>query len=103
MVQLAVILEVIEEVANALEIHGGLVPDSERLDRRSPVGQSRSMIKDAVIVKDWHVVWRAAELPEGVVRKVRLLGEDLVIWRSGGRAMAWMDLCIHRGVRFTMC
>ena len=60
------------------------------------------MIKDAVIVNDWHVVWRSAELPDGEVRKVRLLGEDLVIWRSGGRAMAWMDLCIHRGARFTM-
>jgi len=59
------------------------------------------MITDQVIVNDWHAVYRAADLAEGEVRKVRLLGEDLVIWRSGGRAMAWMDLCIHRGARFT--
>ena len=60
------------------------------------------MIKDAVIVNDWHAVWRSADLPEGEVRKARLLGEDLVVWRAGGQAMAWMDLCIHRGARFTM-
>ena len=38
----------------------------------------------------------------GAIRALRLLGEDLVLWRSGGGAMAWLDLCIHRGSRFSM-
>ena len=60
------------------------------------------MIADAAIRNDWHVVHRSADLPEGGNRGVRLLDNDLVIWRSGGRAMAWLDLCIHRGSRFSM-
>ena len=60
------------------------------------------MIADEVIRNDWHVVYRSADLAEGDNRGVRLLGEDLVIWRSGGRAMAWLDLCIHRGSRFSL-
>ena len=49
------------------------------------------MIHDEVIRNDWHAVCRSDHLHDGDVRKVRLLGEDLVIWRSGGRAMAWME------------
>jgi phenylpropionate dioxygenase-like ring-hydroxylating dioxygenase large terminal subunit len=32
----------------------------------------------------------------------RLLGEDLVLWRSERRALAWRDLCLHRGARLSM-
>ncbi len=60
------------------------------------------MIADEVIRNDWHVVHRSADLADGEVRKVRLLGEDLAVWRTGGHAMAWLDHCIHRGSRFTM-
>ena len=57
------------------------------------------MIRDSVIRNDWHVVCRSSDLAEDSVRGARLLGEDLVLWRSAGQAMAWMDLCIHRGAR----
>lgn len=60
------------------------------------------MIHDEVIRNDWHAVYRSDHLHDGDVRKVRLLGEDLVIWRWQGRVMAWMDLCIHRGARLSM-
>jgi len=60
------------------------------------------MIADEVIRNDWHVVHRSADLADGEVRKVHLLGKDLAVWRTGGHAMAWLDLCIHRGSRFTM-
>ena len=75
---------------------------SGALDKRARDRHTRGVIKDEVIVNDWHPVYRAAELPEGEVRKARLLGEDLVIWRTGGRVMAWLDLCIHRGSRLSM-
>ncbi|MFX8289620.1 Rieske 2Fe-2S domain-containing protein, partial [Acinetobacter baumannii] len=33
---------------------------------------------------------------------VRLLGQDLVLWRHSGRAVEWLDLCIHRGARLSL-
>ena len=60
------------------------------------------MISDQAIRNDWHVVYRSRDLDEGAIRPIRLLGEDLVLWRSDGVAMAWLDLCIHRGSRFSL-
>lgn len=60
------------------------------------------MIEDEALRNDWHVVYRSGDLPEGAIRPVRLLGQDLVLWRSAGRAMAWLDLCIHRGARLSL-
>ena len=60
------------------------------------------MIADRVLVDDWHVVANSADLPEGKILAARLLGEDLVLWRSGGQAVAWKDLCPHRGSRLSL-
>lgn len=60
------------------------------------------MIDDPVLLNDWHPVSRSDKLPEGGVLPVRLLGEDLVLWRSGGQALAFQDLCIHRGSRLSL-
>ena len=46
---------------------------------------------------------RGAMLSEkGQLCAVRLLGEDLVLWRAGGQAVAWQDLCVHRGTRLSL-
>ena len=42
------------------------------------------MIADDAIRNEWHVVYRSRDLDEGAIRPIRLLGEDLVLWRSGG-------------------
>jgi phenylpropionate dioxygenase-like ring-hydroxylating dioxygenase large terminal subunit len=60
------------------------------------------LISDPVLVNDWHVVARSEDLKEGTTLPARLLEEDLVLWRSGGKAIAWQDLCIHRGARLTL-
>jgi phenylpropionate dioxygenase-like ring-hydroxylating dioxygenase large terminal subunit len=60
------------------------------------------MIEDRVLLDDWHVVLRSSDLPEGGLLKARLLGEDLVVWRVGGVAHAWQDLCVHRGSRLSL-
>lgn len=60
------------------------------------------MLSEMVAANEWHVVYRSSDLGEGEIRPVRLLGEDLVLWRTQGRAMAWLDLCIHRGARLTL-
>jgi phenylpropionate dioxygenase-like ring-hydroxylating dioxygenase large terminal subunit len=60
------------------------------------------MLEDPVLFNDWHVVARSEEVPEGKVLGVRLLDEDLVLWRVGGQIAAWKDLCIHRGTRLSL-
>jgi phenylpropionate dioxygenase-like ring-hydroxylating dioxygenase large terminal subunit len=59
------------------------------------------MIDDPVLIEDWHPVARAEDLAAGPVG-VRLLGEDLVLWRSADRVCAWQDLCVHRGTRLSL-
>jgi phenylpropionate dioxygenase-like ring-hydroxylating dioxygenase large terminal subunit len=39
---------------------------------------------------------------DGEVKGLRLLGEDIVLWRSNGQVMAWQDLCLHRGTRLSL-
>ncbi|HEY7019650.1 MAG TPA: aromatic ring-hydroxylating dioxygenase subunit alpha [Ktedonobacterales bacterium] len=60
------------------------------------------MLTDPVLLNDWHVVAYAPELPEGQPRAVKLLDEDLVLWRAGDRVHAWRDLCLHRGTRLSL-
>ncbi len=60
------------------------------------------MIDDPVLINDWHPVARDRDLGEGGVLAARLLGEDLVLWRAGGEACAWQDLCVHRGARLSL-
>jgi phenylpropionate dioxygenase-like ring-hydroxylating dioxygenase large terminal subunit len=60
------------------------------------------MIDDPVLIADWHPVARSAQLAEGGVLAARLLGEDLVLWRTAGVAYAWQDLCVHRGARLSL-
>ncbi len=60
------------------------------------------MIDSEALRNEWHVVYRSHDLSDGDVRPVRLLGQDLVIWRSNGQAVAWLDLCIHRGARLSL-
>jgi phenylpropionate dioxygenase-like ring-hydroxylating dioxygenase large terminal subunit len=60
------------------------------------------MLTDPVLLNDWHVVAYAPELPEGQPRAVRLLDEDIVLWRVGDHVHAWRDLCIHRGTRLSL-
>lgn len=59
------------------------------------------MIDDPVLIQDWHPVARVEDLAGGPIG-VRLLGEDLVIWRAGERFCAWQDLCVHRGTRLSL-
>jgi phenylpropionate dioxygenase-like ring-hydroxylating dioxygenase large terminal subunit len=59
------------------------------------------MIDDPVLWNDWHAVALASDVNPGEVRPARLLGRDLVLWRSGEGLCAWQDLCVHRGARLS--
>ncbi len=49
----------------------------------------------------WYPALFARELEGGRAVGVRLLGENLLLRRVEGRAMAVEDRCLHRGVRFS--
>lgn len=60
------------------------------------------MIRDQILLNDWHPAASLAELQQKGILSVQLLGEDLVVWRSGEQILAWQDLCIHRGTRLSL-
>jgi phenylpropionate dioxygenase-like ring-hydroxylating dioxygenase large terminal subunit len=60
------------------------------------------VIDDPVLVNDWHPVARVSDLASGGPVAARLLGEDIVLWRSGDDYFAWRDLCVHRGTRLSL-
>jgi phenylpropionate dioxygenase-like ring-hydroxylating dioxygenase large terminal subunit len=60
------------------------------------------MIADTVLINDWHPVAHLDEFDEKPILGVRLLGEDLVLWRVGDQYLAWQDLCVHRGTRLSL-
>lgn len=60
------------------------------------------MIDDPVLINDWHPVVRLSELEAKNPLGVRVLGEDVALWRVGDQIFAWQDLCIHRGTRLSL-
>src|SRR5512141_1729489 len=54
------------------------------------------------LLNDWYPVARSDSLADGQLKPARLLGRDLVLWRTNGRVAAWHDLCIHRGTRLSL-
>ncbi len=44
------------------------------------------MLNDPILIDDWHVAAYAPDLVEGKPMAVRLLDEDLVLWRVGAFA-----------------
>ena len=58
---------------------------------------------DPVLLNDWHPVASSAGLSAGILKPVRLLDRELVIWRgSDDSVRAWEDRCPHRGTRFSI-
>jgi phenylpropionate dioxygenase-like ring-hydroxylating dioxygenase large terminal subunit len=60
------------------------------------------MITDPILVNDWHPIARAEDIKGNTITPARLLGEDLILWRSGSDILVWQDLCIHRGTPLSM-
>lgn len=60
------------------------------------------MIRDPVLTNGWHIAAKSEELKEGELGVAQIMGEDIVLWRSGGKALAWQDLCVHRGSKLSL-
>ncbi|MDG6933395.1 MAG: aromatic ring-hydroxylating dioxygenase subunit alpha [Nitrososphaerota archaeon] len=57
---------------------------------------------DSVASGYFQVAALSSSVIEGILYPVRILGEDMVLWRSNGKVHAWRDLCIHRGARLSL-
>jgi 5,5'-dehydrodivanillate O-demethylase len=69
----------------------------EMNDRMTRVGPGTPM--GNLLRRYWHVVGTVGELDEDPVRPVRLLGEDLVLFRDErGKVGLVSDRCAHRGI-----
>ena len=73
---------------------------AERAPLQRPLAPATAKPDDA-LVNDWHVVAFSKDVAEGQMIAVRLLGEELVVWRTNGKIIVWKDLCIHRGARLS--
>ncbi len=60
------------------------------------------MIDDPILINDWHPVASHDQFTHTAVLAVRLLGEDLVIWKNASGYHAWQDLCVHRGSKLSL-
>lgn len=59
-------------------------------------------LSDPVLLREWFLVAWASELQSGKTLSRRLLGRDLVLWRSSKGVHCWLDLCIHRGAKLSL-
>jgi phenylpropionate dioxygenase-like ring-hydroxylating dioxygenase large terminal subunit len=58
--------------------------------------------QDPVLLNDWHPIGFDRDFKKGTLYPVRLLGRDLVVWRTElGEVRVWEDLCVHRGARLS--
>ena len=60
------------------------------------------MISDRTVVDEWHAVARVSDVVPGGLMPVRLLEEDLLLWRSSAGVEAWRDYCPHRGAKLSL-
>ena len=60
------------------------------------------MLNDPQLLHEWFAVARSADVPSAHPVPARLLGRDLVLWRSTEGISAWQDLCIHRGAKLSL-
>ncbi|MFC4776426.1 Rieske 2Fe-2S domain-containing protein [Paenibacillus sp. GCM10023252] len=58
-------------------------------------------IQDPALSREWHPAAVAAEVQDKPLA-VQLLGEKLVLFRTGSGVKAFRDLCIHRGVPLSL-
>lgn len=78
-------------------LEGVQVLTPEEYERLTHVGPGAPM--GDLLRRYWHPIAATAELEADPVRPVRVLGEDLTLFRSdGGEVGLLADRCAHRGV-----
>jgi phenylpropionate dioxygenase-like ring-hydroxylating dioxygenase large terminal subunit len=66
------------------------------------VNLNREGLDDPRLLGEWFAVAWSREVPPGRLLGRRLMGRDIVLWRSPQGLHCWRDLCIHRGARLSL-
>ena len=61
-----------------------------------------SALRDPLLQSEWMAAAWSDEIHLGQAIPRRILGIDLVLWRSSEGLHCWRDLCIHRGARLSL-
>jgi phenylpropionate dioxygenase-like ring-hydroxylating dioxygenase large terminal subunit len=59
-------------------------------------------LNDPLLLNEWFAVAWTVSLPVEKLQPVRVLGHDLVLWRTADGVHAWKDLCVHRGAKLSL-
>ena len=59
-------------------------------------------LNDPLLLNEWLAVAWTSSVPANKLEPVRVLGHDLVLWRSDDGLHAWRDLCVHRGAKLSL-
>jgi phenylpropionate dioxygenase-like ring-hydroxylating dioxygenase large terminal subunit len=59
-------------------------------------------MNDPVLVHEWLPVTSLRALDRQNPIGVRVLGQDVVVWKCGDEVLVWQDLCVHRGTRLSL-
>lgn len=68
----------------------------------SPHPQPASGLHDPLLARQWMAIAWSSEIAPGRLVARRLMGRDLVLWRSAEGLHCWRDLCVHRGARLSL-
>jgi phenylpropionate dioxygenase-like ring-hydroxylating dioxygenase large terminal subunit len=61
-----------------------------------------SKLDDPLLGQEWLAVAWSREIALHQILPRRIMGRDLVLWRSSEGLHCWRDLCIHRGARLSL-
>jgi phenylpropionate dioxygenase-like ring-hydroxylating dioxygenase large terminal subunit len=67
--------------------------------------QGNRGLDDPRLLREWFAVGWSREVEAGGLLARRILGRDLVLWRSSdpdGGLHCWLDLCVHRGAKLSL-
>jgi phenylpropionate dioxygenase-like ring-hydroxylating dioxygenase large terminal subunit len=61
-----------------------------------------SPLDDPLLKHEWLAIAWSSEIVPGKLLARRLLGFDVVLWRSSEGLHCWRDLCVHRGAKLSL-
>ncbi len=67
-----------------------------------PSPGSPTALNDPLLTREWFLIAWSSEVGCGKTLARRLLGRELVLWRSSSGLHCWLDLCIHRGAKLSL-
>jgi phenylpropionate dioxygenase-like ring-hydroxylating dioxygenase large terminal subunit len=68
----------------------------------TPSSTACRALDDPLLLSEWFAVAWSCEVSPGQPIGRRVLGVDIVLWRSSERLHCWRDLCVHRGARLSL-